>query len=128
MPFVVVRHCTIFVVMEERETENKGGYWLSNVSEEHEKVVHELKVCSQNMAGSPAEIEIWKIEQSEINVRYDRKTSNLLKLGSWVSAEDLGKGNTLHDISTRGFTFSNGGMQFTGKSCSYDLLVEKKLI
>lgn len=104
---------------DQSDVESKrGGYWLDAKTDEYDLINHYLQLCCQSGSdfGVPNNVEIWKIEHADVQSRFERRASNMLKLTSWTLADDLRPDNNLHDLCKRGFLLENGGLEFsTGK-------------
>ena len=87
------------------------GFWLDPLSDEYDEVCHHLKL-SVSESGFPRNIEVWKIDNFELKSRYDKRSQNLQKLVSFSNVDMLPPSNSLQNISSRGFTFPEGGMLF----------------
>lgn len=90
-----------------------GGYWLDHKNAEFDQIQYYLKTCLLDR-GVAQNLEVWKIENAEGNYKYERKTSNMLKVACWVHSNSI-EGCTLEDICTRGVRFDKneaGGMEF----------------
>ena len=97
--------------------DSHGGHWLHPMNPEYDQIKYYLKTCIGEKALE--NLEIWKIENLELSYRYERKTSNMLKVACWLNAGDIEGGNTLEDVCRKGFSFDKmegSGMAFsTGK-------------
>ena len=65
--------------------------------------------------GEINKLEIWKIENLDLSFRYDRRTSNMLKLACWVNTSTLSNDNSVESVCNHGFSFAktvNNGMDF----------------
>eukprot|EP01032_Pedospumella_encystans_P020134 gene20134-22882_t len=90
-----------------------GGYWLDHKNAEFDQIQYYLKTCLLDR-GVAQNLEVWKIENTEGNYKYERKTTNMLKVACWVHSNSI-EGCTLEDICTRGVRFDkteSGGMEF----------------
>ena len=57
-------------------------------------------------------IEVWKIDNLEVNGIYERRAAGLLRVSTWVDPADI-EGGTIEDVSRSGFNFTeSGGMVF----------------
>jgi hypothetical protein len=66
--------------------------------------------------GDISKLEIWKIENLDLSFRYDRRTTNMLKLASWMNSNALVNDNTIESVCNRGYSFArtlNNGMEFS---------------
>jgi hypothetical protein len=92
-------------------SELRSGHWLNPDSDEFDQVFHSLELSVTGMS-SFKDIEVWKIETPDLVTRYERRTANYLKVGSWVLAENLGTENTMEHLCSQGWRFLEGGMEF----------------
>ena len=91
-----------------------AGYWLKLDSEEANFIVNYINACLYGR-GEVGKIEIWKIENSELKIRYERRGGNSLKIVALDDATALGNENSIQDVCARGFVFRSppGGKVFT---------------
>ena len=69
---------------------------LSRQSEEFKKVEYDLKLGLQ---GHPAsDVNIWKVDNPNANVSFDRRTANMLTLDCWVDCGSLDDSNSMDDV------------------------------
>jgi hypothetical protein len=55
--------------------------------------------------GYVTNLKIWKISNSEMSTRFERKTGNCLRVSCWVDTATLPEGDTLDDLCRHGFRF-----------------------
>jgi hypothetical protein len=91
-----------------------SGYWLKLDSEEASFIINYINACLYGR-GEVGKIEIWKIENNELKIRYERRGGNSLKIISLDDATALGNENSIQDVCSRGFVFRSppGGKVFT---------------
>lgn len=89
-----------------------GGVWLKVGSDEYDTIQHYLNATLYGR-GEVFNVEIWKIDNPDLSVRFERSASSLLKVTSLIDCSSLGVDNSLNDVCNRGFVFKNGGMEFT---------------
>lgn len=57
-------------------------------------------------------MEVWKIDNLEVTGIYERRVLGLLRVSAWVDPMDI-EGQTVEQVSSKGFDFSqSGGMLF----------------
>lgn len=89
-----------------------SGYWLEPSSDEFSQLQYHLGITLSSK-GSFNNIEIWKIENPELFLKFEKASSSLLKVTSWTVVESLTPANSLHSICSFGFKFPPGGMLFS---------------
>lgn len=92
-----------------------GGHWLETRSDEYEAVRFALSAASQHV-GAVSKLEVWKIDNPDLNYKYERKSSGMLRLQSFVSADTLSSENTVEAVCSRGYYLGvgpNAGALFT---------------
>ena len=95
------------------QSNEAGGYWLDAKNPEYDQIQYYLKTCLLDR-GVSQNLEVWKIENPESNYKYERKTSNMLKVACWSHSNTI-EGCSLEDICTKGVRFDRteaGGMEF----------------
>jgi hypothetical protein len=61
-----------------------------------------------------SDLEIWKVENPELQDYFDKNTDSLLRVPCWISADELPDTDGVNDICRRGFQFNGiGGMIFS---------------
>lgn len=91
-----------------------NGFWLDSTSPEYDYVRYQLTASTSHL-GIIEKLNIWKINNSELQYRYERRCNGMLKITSWFNAEYLDVDNNLEQICMRGFQFDpnhNHGMEF----------------
>lgn len=92
-----------------------GGHWLETRSDEYEAVRFAISAASQHV-GAVSKLEVWKIDNPDLNYKYERKSSGMLRLQSFVSADTLSSENTVEAVCSRGYYLGvgpNAGALFT---------------
>ena len=79
-----------------------NGYWLDVTSPEYDYVRYHLTASTAHL-GVIEKLNIWKINNSELQYRYERRCNGMLKISSWYNAEDLDYDNSLEQVCMRGF-------------------------
>ena len=62
--------------------------------------------------------DLWKVENVEEALKFERKFGNLLKVSTWLKSSDLGFENNIENLTKRGLVFpkqSNGMKVSTGR-------------
>ncbi len=98
-----------------KASEAAGGYWLEKNNSEYDQIHYYLKACIMDQ-GEINKLEIWKIENLDLSFRYDRRTTNMLKLACWTNTNHLVNDNSVESVCNRGFSFNktlNNGLEFT---------------
>jgi hypothetical protein len=103
---------------------NNNGYWLESSSPEYDLVKYHLTAATSHL-GIIEKLNVWKINNQEIQYRYERRCAGMLKLQGWHNAENLNSGeNSLEQVCIRGFHFNpsenNGGMTFNSGIIHFD--------
>jgi len=81
---------------------------LSRQSDEFRAVEYQLKLGLQ---GHPAsDVNIWKVDNPNANVTFERRTANMLTLDCWTDCGDLDSSNRMDDVCRRGFLFPANGL------------------
>ena len=105
---------SLIICAGKADSSNAGGYWLEKNNSEYDQVHYYLKACVMDQ-GEITKLEIWKIENLDMAFRYERKTSNMLKLATWTSTKGLPGDNTVEGVCNHGFSFDktlNNGAEF----------------
>eukprot|EP01033_Poteriospumella_lacustris_P007176 gene7176-5167_t len=92
-----------------------GGHWLETRSDEYEAVRFAISAASQHI-GALSKLEVWKIDNPDLNYKYERKSSGMSRLQSFVSADTLSSENTVEAVCSRGYYLGvgpNAGALFT---------------
>ena len=60
-------------------------------------------------------LEVWKIDNSDLSYRYERRTRNLLKLACWTPASNDNEVNSVESICLNGFVVppNKSGLEFS---------------
>jgi hypothetical protein len=99
-----------------------SGYWLESNSPEHDYVRYNLTSSTAHL-GIIEKLNIWKINNTELQYRYERRTNGMLKVQGWYDAEDLDSENSLEQICIRGFHVDPSvakGMEFSTGIIHFD--------
>jgi hypothetical protein len=92
-----------------------GGYWLESTSAEFDLVRYHLTVVTSHL-GFIEKLNIWKINNTELSYKYERKSSGMLKTQGWYNAEELPGDNNLEQVCLRGFHYDpveTKGLEFS---------------
>jgi hypothetical protein len=92
-----------------------NGFWLESNSPEYDLVKYHL-TASTSQLGILEKLNIWKINNTELQYRYERRTNGMLKVQGWHDAENLDKENSLEQLCIRGFhldPIASKGMEFS---------------
>lgn len=81
-----------------------GGHWVESQSAEYDLVRYQLTAALANL-GTVEKLSVWKIENMELNYKYERRSNGMLRLTGWQNAESLSGENSLEQICARGFHF-----------------------
>ena len=95
------------------EEVSAGGYWLQTSADEYTDLRHHLVSCLQGREVD--KLEIWKIENVNTFLKFERRSSNMLTLPCWLSESSFDSTNTVHNICTKGFNCKDsigGGIAF----------------
>jgi hypothetical protein len=84
-----------------------GGHWLESRSEEYESVRFILSAASQHI-GAISKLEVWKIDNPDLNYKFERKSSGMMRLQSLVSTENMSSENSVEAICSRGYYLGLG--------------------
>ena len=82
-------------------------------------------------ARKSSDLAIWKIDNPEANVAFERRTHGMLTLESWVDISTLDSRNSLFEVCRRGFVFpvTGSGFGFThGNMTGVDIAGPKTFI
>ena len=76
-------------------------------SVEYDQVHYYLKASCLQLASHVIEkVEVWKVENLDLNYQYQQRTKNMMKLASWIDHKSLdATTNSLEMICERGFEF-----------------------
>jgi hypothetical protein len=109
-----VHSLALFVILiVSMQSSDSGGFWLDAKHPECDQIHYYLKTCLQDR-GTSQNLEVWKIDNAEANYKYERKTTNMLKVACWAHSSTI-EGCSLEDICTKGLRFdrtAKGGMEF----------------
>jgi hypothetical protein len=100
-----------------------GGFWLDKSSKEFEEVQHYMELCSVNF-GEIIRLEVWKIENNTLNFKFERKTSSMLKVVSFININSMIDDNNLENVCSDGFSLTgpnSGGMEITTGNLKFDV-------
>ena len=84
--------------------QNIGGHWVESHTAEFDLVRYHLATACAHL-GIVEKITVWKIENMELQYKYERRSSGMLRLNGWMNCEQLSTENSLELVSSRGFYF-----------------------
>eukprot|EP01031_Cornospumella_fuschlensis_P028443 gene28443-34337_t len=87
---------------DQQEVEARGGYWLETQSAEYDLVKYHLITATQTL-GTVEKLSVWKIINPEVQYKFERKSSGMLRLHSFYDAEHCVGVNSLENVCTHGF-------------------------
>jgi hypothetical protein len=91
-----------------------GGHWVESHTAEYDLVRYHLSTACAHL-GVVEKVTVWKIENMELQYKYERRSSGMLRLSGWMNCEQLSHDNSLEQLSTRGFYYDPAklrGMEF----------------
>lgn len=91
----------------------KGGRKIEPDSEDYNDVKYQLQI-STNGTFAFVELDIWKIDNIESSLLFERSYVDALKVPCWLKNSELGYENNIENIAKKGVTFPpNSGMKFS---------------
>jgi hypothetical protein len=91
----------------------RGGKKLDPDSDEANFVKFQF-ILGINGSYEFSNFEVWKLENLDASLQFERKMKPLLKVASWIRTSTLSHENNIENLSQRGFVFSQqDGMTFS---------------
>jgi hypothetical protein len=88
--------------MEKEAAGTRGGYWLETQSAEYDLVKYHLHTAIEAV-GIIDKLSVWKIINPELQYRFERRSSGMLRLQSWYNADLCVEQNSLENVCSGGF-------------------------
>lgn len=91
-----------------------GGHWVESHTAEYDLVRYHLATACGHL-GVVEKVTVWKIENMELQFKYERRSSGMLRLNGWLNCEHLTLENSLEQVTSRGFYYDpnkSRGMEF----------------
>lgn len=92
-----------------------AGHWLDPQTEEFDLVRFQVISAAQHL-GVLVRLEVWKIENPDLLVKYDRRSHGMLKVQTFVPVDSLSADNSVEAVCSRGYHLGYGasaGAMFT---------------
>jgi hypothetical protein len=97
------------------QSSTTGGHWVETQSPEFDSVRYLLTAASAHL-GTIDKLTVWKINNLDLQYKFERRSSGMLRLFGWLNTDSLTAENSLEHLINRGFTFDSSkqrGLSFT---------------
>lgn len=94
-------------------TSARGGCWLEAQSSEYDVIKYHVVTATEAL-GVVEKLSVWKISNPEVQYRFERRSSGLLRLQCWYDSDFCVGVNNLENVCAHGFQVDAAEAQQAG--------------